>query len=401
MGLQLLLTHDFPPMGGGIARWMGELAKRQPAGSLVVSTGQYPGSEEADRALPNPVDRLPVPSSRLRTLQGTWTWSRRVESLSRRLSPEFVWCGNLKPAGYPARWTRMRTGIPYGIFLHGGDLLILRQQIRRSVVKRRTARALVGSSAVLVANSAWTTKLARAVLQELALDVEDHPVETVPLGTDPLLFRSGLDTAAVSRTYGLDRRRWLITVARLTRHKGIDTALHLLQKLAPAYPDLAYLVVGSGDYQQNLERLAGSLGMADRVRFLARVPDADLPALYNLAEVYLGLSREMEDRVEGFGISLLEASACGIPVVAGRSGGVSEAVRDGITGLLVNPESLEEAGSAVRRLLDDPSLASRLGMAGRQGVESYYNWDRVASDVARIGGEAGRVLRPRSLPAAR
>src|SRR6185295_19547685 len=99
--------------------------------------------------------------------------------------------------------------------------------------------------------------------------------------------------------------------------------------LAPHYPDLGYAVVGSGDYLATLERLSRSLGVADRTRFLTRVPNADLPALYNCGEVYLGLSRLLDERVEGFGISLVEASASGLPVIAGNSGGVSDAVRDG------------------------------------------------------------------------
>jgi phosphatidylinositol alpha-1,6-mannosyltransferase len=123
------------------------------------------------------------------------------------------------------------------------------------------------------------------------------------------------------------------------------------------------------------------------VRFLTDVPDRDLPAIYNCAEVYLGVSRLMEQRVEGFGISIAEASACGIPVVAGRSGGIPEAVRDGETGLLVDAESAEAVSDALRLLLDDSALRARLGGAGRCAVETYYNWDRVAGDLARIGHE--------------
>jgi phosphatidylinositol alpha-1,6-mannosyltransferase len=390
MAVQLLLAHDFPPMGGGIARWTGELAKRRPPGSLVVSTGLYRGAELTDRAFPNVVDRLPVASSRLRTLQGTWRWSRRVESLAHHLSPEFIWCGNLKPAAYPARWTRLRTGVPYGVFLHGGDLLILRRQARRSPVKSRVARALLGNAAALVANSGWTARLALDVLEELKLDSHGALIRTVPLGADPVAFRPGLDTAQVRQRYGLDQRRWLLTVARLTRHKGLDTGLRLLHRLAGQYPDLGYAVVGSGDYLESLQQLSRSLGLVDRVRFLTQVPDSDLPALYNCAEIYLGLSRQMDERVEGFGISLVEASACAIPVVAGNSGGVSEAVQGGATGLLVNPELLDETCSAVLRLLSDRDLARRLGVAGRKAVESYYNWDRVAADVGEIGRQLGR-----------
>jgi phosphatidyl-myo-inositol dimannoside synthase len=202
-----------------------------------------------------------------------------------------------------------------------------------------------------------------------------------------------VDQAVVRVRYGLDRRRWLLSVTRLTRHKGVDTGLRAIARLSAEYPDLGYAVVGSGDELINLENLARALGVADRVRFLTDVPDQDLPGLYNCAEIYLGLSRLMEQRVEGFGISLVEAAACGVPVVAGRTGGIPEAVREGETGLLVDAEQLDDVCGTLRTLLNDRAMAARLGEAGRQAVERYYNWDRVAADIRRIGHELGRFSR--------
>jgi phosphatidyl-myo-inositol dimannoside synthase len=152
-------------------------------------------------------------------------------------------------------------------------------------------------------------------------------------------------------------------------------------------------VVGSGEELASLQKLALTLGIADRVQFLTGVPDADLPALYNCAEVYLGLSRLLDQRVEGFGISLVEAASCGIPVLAGRSGGIPEAVHDGETGLLVDPELTQQVEGALQRLLDDPAMRARLGGAGRREVERFYNWDRVAGDLARLGAHYGRAPR--------
>lgn len=391
MPVQLLLTYDFPPMAGGIARWMGELARRYPAGSLVVSTGEHPNSADVDAEFPNRVERLPISARRLRSLQGLVLWSRRTEMMVKALNVEFIWCGNLKPAGYPARWAAVRQGVRYGILLHGGDLLILAHQIRRSLFKRRAARALLGSASVLVANSSWTAAQCRTMLTQLGLDVSPDRVRTVPLGADPVAFRPGIDQTEVRRRYGLEQRRWLLSVARLTRHKGIDVALMALAQLCKDHADIGYVVVGAGDDLPALEALARSLSVSDRVRFLTEVPDRDLPALYNCAEIYLGLSRELDQRVEGFGISLVEAAGCGLPVVAGRSGGVSESVREGETGLLVNPERPEEVALAVRSLLEDRAWAHRLGAGGRRAVEGYYNWPRVAADVARIGQELGRA----------
>jgi phosphatidyl-myo-inositol dimannoside synthase len=397
MGTQLLLTYDFPPMGGGIARMMGQLAKSYRPETLIVSTGSYPGSVEADSSLANKVDRVAVPSRRLRTLQGLVAWSRRAGALAASSQPEFVWCGNLKPAGYPARWVRQRLGTPYGILHYGTDLLLLQRSIRKSPIKRGTARALIGSAAVLVAISEWTRQLCLTILEELGLDPDEKEVRTLPLGTDPEHFRPGIDPSSVRARYGLDGRRWLVSVGRLTPHKGIDTGLRVLSRLRERYPDLAYAVVGSGEQLSELQAMASALNVADRVRFLTEVPDRDLPGLYNCAEVYLGLSRLLPDRVEGFGISLVEAAACGVPAIAGRTGGIPDAVRDGETGLLVDPERPEEIRSALCSLLDDRDRAARLGMAGRRAVETYFNWNRVAGELAQIGHELGKSAKPEVL----
>lgn len=374
----------------------GELTRRYPPGSLVVSTGSSAGSDEVDGRFANRVDRIGVPSRRLRTVQGLLAWSRRAGELAHSIDPEFVWCGNLKPAGYPARWLRRRYGTPYGIFLYGTDLLLLQSRLRSSGVKRRTARALIGSAAVLVAISRWTRDLCQTVLRELGFPEGQREVRIVPLGTDPDQFRPGIDPSEVRARYGLEDGRWLLTVARLVAHKGIDTVLHVLATLRDEHPTLRYAVVGSGPMQGELERMAHRLGVSQQVRFLTDVPDADLPALYNNAEIYLGVSRPAELMMEGFGISLSEASACGVPVVGGSSGGIPDAVRENETGLLVDPKCPERVVEAVRLLLDNRELARRLGAGGRRAVESFFNWDRVTSDVRRIGMEfGGRSAGPR------
>ncbi|HEY4648652.1 MAG TPA: glycosyltransferase family 4 protein [Gemmatimonadales bacterium] len=383
----LLISYDFPPMGGGIARMMGELAQRYPAGSLLISTGRVPASAERDTQLPNRVDRVAIKSTRLRTIQGLVLWSHRVWRLGRSFAPGFVWCGNLKPAAFPALWLRRREGIPYGIMLYGSELLLLQQRIRTSRRKGAAARAILREASVLTACSDWTRRLCLDVLDELGWKSGEGEVRTIPLGTDPLRFRPGLDTGAARARYGLDYRRWMLTVARLVGHKGIDTGLRVLAALRETHPNVGYLIVGSGPMQSRLEALAQELGVAERVRFLTGVPDTDLPLLYNCAELYLGLSRAEGLLIEGFGISLSEASASGIPVVAGTIGGMTDAVQDGVTGLLVDSRDVPKVIATVRSLFDNPELIRRLGQAGRKAAEEYFNWDRVTADVRRTGEE--------------
>jgi len=383
----LLLAQDFPPMGGGIARLHGELARRFPKGELIVSTPSDPDAAEVDAGLSATIDRLPIGASRTKTLPGVLFWSRRAASLARQHRVRFVHCGNVKPAGYPARWVYERLRVPYSLFLYGADLLSEQHKIRHSAIKRRMTRAIFGGAATLIAISNWTRDLALAVLGELGLDGHGQRLRVVHLGTDPTSFRPGIDPRAVRDRFALPDAgtRWLVTVARLQRHKGMDTVIAALPAILARAPDVRYAVAGAGPDRERLEKLTHKLGLADRVRFLGGVTDQDLPALYNLASVYVGASRRSERLgVEGFGISLVEASACGLPVVAGNSGGIPDAVQDGETGFLVPPEDPAALADAICRLLGDATLATRLGGNGRRAVETHFNWDRVVRDLREI-----------------
>ena len=168
---------------------MGELALRYPPNSLLVSTGRHAGSAASDPRFPQPIDHAPIRATRLRTVNGLVLWTARASALARRTRPRFAWCGELKPAGYPARWLSARSGLPYGVIVHGTELLLLQAKMGRSRFKRWTARQLLGGAAVVVANSRWTGELAGTVLR--AVGRPAGQVRVVPLGTTPQRFRPG------------------------------------------------------------------------------------------------------------------------------------------------------------------------------------------------------------------
>ncbi len=346
----LLLAFNFPPHEGGIARVMGEMARRYPPYSLLVSTGKYTGSAESDADYMQGIDRVPVRAKRLRTVNGLVRWTMRAEALARRHRPRFTWCAELKPAAYPARWLHARHGIPYGIFTYGAELLLLDQKLRRSRFKHWTGRQLLEGASVFVAISKWTA---------------DY-------------------------TYGLEGGPWILTVARLDWHKGFDTVIRALPAVRAAHPTVRYAIGGVGESRPYLERLVAELRLSDATKFLGFVPEADLPALYNAADVFALVSRRYDLLVEGFGIAAMEASACGVPVLAGREAGLIDAVRDGETGLLVDPYNPAAVAEGLNRLLADPALRRRLGTGGRRAVETYFNWDRVVRDIEDIEASCER-----------
>jgi phosphatidylinositol alpha-1,6-mannosyltransferase len=174
----------------------------------------------------------------------------------------------------------------------------------------------------------------------------------------------------------------MLTVARLVPHKGQDMGIRALAMLARDFPQLRYIMVGEGHDEQRLRGLARELGVSDKVGFVGPMRDDELPEAYATSTIYLGASRVDRDiNVEGFGISFLEAGASGIPSVAGDSGGVRSAVRDGETGIVVPPTDLDAIAGAIRSLLVNADRRKQIGQAARRAVETHYNWDRVARDT--------------------
>ena len=208
------------------------------------------------------------------------------------------------------------------------------------------------------------------------------PVAALDLGTDPVHFSPLRDTGALRRRWGVGDGPIILTVARLVPHKGQDMGIRALATLARAFPELRYIMVGEGHDELRLRSLARELGVSDRVGFVGPMRDDELPEAYATSTIYLGASRvDKEINVEGFGISFLEAGASGIPSVAGDSGGVRSAVRDGETGIVVPPADPDAIADAIRSLLLNPERRKQMGRAARHAVETHYNWDRVARDT--------------------
>jgi phosphatidylinositol alpha-1,6-mannosyltransferase len=274
----------------------------------------------------------------------------------------------------------MKLGLPYLIYVNGGDLL--REKVKsEGRVKRVGARRILGNAAGIVATSKWVAELAGEVMDKVGIR-NMPPVGAFDLGTDPVKFHPSRDTGLLRAKWGVGDAPLLITVARLVPHKGQDSAIRALAALRGEFPDLRYVMVGEGHYEQRLRDLARELGVHDRVIFAGLLSDDDLPEAYATSMLYVGLSRiDREINVEGFGISFLEAAASGIPSIAGDSGGVRSAVRDGETGIVVPPTDIQSITAAIGSLLRNWPRGVAMGRAARLAVETHYNWDRVARDT--------------------
>jgi phosphatidylinositol alpha-1,6-mannosyltransferase len=330
-----------------------------------------------------PIVRMPFTFREARRAENIFRWARWSAHHVRSQHVTLLHVGNLHPAGYIALWLNLRLGIPYLLFVHGLDLYKERRKCRQSKIKRLGSRLLFARAAAVVANSGHTAATMRGLLEELEIK-NPPPTIVVHPGADPDRFRPSMKRVGEGGPgQDPDEGPLLLSVARLVPRKGIDTALEAVARLAPSFPGLIYVIAGSGPDGERLERMAAILGIASRVRFLGDVQEGALPGLYAAADVFVLLARECpeHDSVEGFGIVYCEAAAAGVPSVAADSGGVSDAVRDEETGILVPPNDPEAAARAIRHLIENRAVRRGMGRNGRRLVEEYYNWDRAAREV--------------------
>ena len=177
----------------------------------------------------------------------------------------------------------------------------------------------------------------------------------------------------------------LLTVARLVPRKGHKVSIAAFAKICGEIPSAHYLIVGTGPEEEKLRAMVKEAGIENRVTFAGFVSGEDLPDIYNVCDVMLMANRQEENGdVEGFGIVFLEANAAGKPVIGGRSGGAVEAVVDGVTGFLVNPDDADELAGILRRLFLDRTLREALGEAGANRVRSDFNWSTRAERLKQI-----------------
>ena len=220
----------------------------------------------------------------------------------------------------------------------------------------------------------------------VAFGVSDKKIQVLYPAVDLARFRPVPVPDHYLKGIGLAGRRILLTVGRLVQRKGHDRVFLALPEIVKKFPDVVYCVVGIGEYESALREKVEQLKLGAYVRFMGKLEETELRYLYNSCEIFIMPSREIAEggHIEGFGIVFLEANACKKPVIGGGSGGVKEAIRDGITGLLADPESPPDIAAKVMSLLQDPDKARRIGEQGYDWVRNSFSWEGYVKDSYRF-----------------
>ncbi|GGW83786.1 glycosyltransferase family 4 protein [Streptomyces lomondensis] len=372
----LIVTNDFPPRPGGIQAFLHNMALRLDPRQLVVYASTWKrGREgvEATRAF-DAEQPFTVVRDRTTMLLPTPGATRRAVGLLREHGCTSVWFGAAAPLGLMAPALRAAGAERLVATTHGHEAGWAQLPAARQLLRR------IGNSTdtITYLGEYTRSRIATALTPEAAARMAQ-----LPPGVDEKTFHPGSGGDEIRARLGLTDRPVVVCVSRLVRRKGQDTLIRAMPRILAAEPDTVLLIVGGGPYEKDLRRLAHETGVAPAVRFTGAVPWSELPAHYGAGDVFAMPCRTRRGGldVEGLGIVYLEASATGLPVVAGDSGGAPDAVLDGETGWVVRGGSPEETADRITTLLGDAELRRRMGERGREWIEEKWRWDLLAEQL--------------------
>lgn len=376
-----LLSIEFPPGPGGLGTLAYQIAWHlaKAGWEVVVSTPQdHVDSLTIERF--NMAQPFAIP--RLRRLEPpVWEGIYRLGKAMRivRRSRFDIILAVGKQAVWLGAMVSLLTKIPL-VAVGGGSEFLSNRTMERALTRWAFERARC-----VIAISRYTRDLIAAV------GIVPAQVEIVPCGADAERYRPGLPTALLKDRLGLGDARVILTVGQLSRRKAQDVVIRALPRVLRDCPNAMYLLVGLPTLQQDLERLARDLGVDDHVVFLGLVSTEKLPSYYNLADVFVLVSRRTVSEVEGYGIVAVEAALCGTPAVVSRNCGLVEAVVENETALVVTPDDPEATSEAIARLLLDDALRRQMGQAAfRHAVETATWGKRIAEYDVILRSLVGR-----------
>lgn len=376
----LLISEVFPPQTGGSGRWFWEIYRRLPREEVLIAAGEHPQAERFDQTHEVRVTRLPLALA---------TWGicsraglaeygkayRQLAQLVKGAAIDQLHCGKLLPEGWLAWLLRMRYGVPYLCYVHGEELNI---SAHSRELAWMTRRVLHGAERVVV-NSNNTARL----VQQTAT-LPENRVQVLHPGVDVNRFVPVARDEALRRQFGWEHRRVVLTVGRLQARKGHDCLIRALPQIREQIPDVLYVIVGDGQQRAQLESLVDQWELHASVQFRGDVSDDVLIQHYQQCDLFVLPNREVAGDIEGFGMVLLEAQACGKPVVAGTSGGTAETMQVPQTGRLVACDEPEPLATVIGELLGDPARRREMGAAGRAWTEQHFAWEALTAKARKI-----------------
>ncbi|MSO33795.1 MAG: glycosyltransferase family 1 protein [Candidatus Nanopelagicaceae bacterium] len=378
----LVVTNDFGPRSGGIETFihglLSQASKNQQRNFVVLTSRQTPEEEviKFDRQMWEE-NRIRVIRDTAKVLLPTPRLAKKATALFIAHKCENVIFGSSAPLGLLTKSLR-RAGAKHIVALtHGHEVWWARMPLFSALLRRIGAQA---------DQMTYLGEFTRGAVANALLREDHSKLVHLPPGVDLTRFIPAAKSLELQKKWGIEGAPVIVSIGRLVPRKGSDQLIKAMPEALKHFPKSKLLLVGTGSYQKSLEKLVRNLKVQDSVIFTGRVAHELLPAYYRLGDIFAAPCRSRYGglEVEGLGIVYLEASACGVPVIAGKSGGAPDAVLDGKTGILVNGRDHHEVTAALIKLLADEKLRAQMGTAGRAWMEQLWSWEGIGTRFEEI-----------------
>lgn len=367
----LIITIEYPPQVGGIASFVYNLASHLPPEETILWAPQIIGDKEFDSKNKWKTYRG-IPFYRLfwpHWLKLYW----QIRKIVRTENIQQIYVNHVLPVGYVAQMVKRFFKIPYAIFLHGTDLEMGLKN------KKRQLNIICKSAEKIVVNSQF---MLRKLLNNLP-NLDKNNIIVVNPGPADLFFdREPSDKIKKLKSkLALEGKKVLLSVSRLEEGKGFPHLLHLLPEILKKIPNAVLIIIGDGPKKKLILDQIQKNNLQNCVRFMGNIPYMDLPIYYQAADVFILLTHKDDNHEEGWGTVFLEAAASGLPVVAGRAGGVEEVVQNLQTGLVVDVNQEKGVVSAIVSLLLETDGARQMGQTGKQRAQTEFTWEKQLTKI--------------------
>lgn len=367
----LLVTMEWPPFKGGVANYYCNLAQELAKNGVdicVLTTKQ----NEVFTLSETPNLKVYTEPFLFRLLWPSWLKLYfKIKNIVKKEHPDIIWVGQVLPVGEAAYLASKQFNIPYFVSAHGMDILLPQKNAKQDKILRK----ILANSALITANSEFT----KHELKNLEVSEEKiaviHPCPHIT-PTENLSSQKPLND--FKEKYKLQNKKVLLTVGRLVKRKGHHLVIKAMPALLQSFPNLVYLIAGSGQEKSSLMSLAEKLQLSDKVVLLSDLGDEKLKLCYQSADIFVMPNIDLPGDIEGFGLVYLEAALFGLPSIAGKSGGVGEAVIDTQTGLLANSNDGSDLLAKITELLTNEELRKKLGKNGQARTAQEFIWAKQA-----------------------
>lgn len=354
----LLFTLEYPPFKGGVANTYENIIKYWPEKENINVLNNNDGELICNKML-------------------FWKWIPAIFKLKKNIKAnniDHVLVGHILPLGTAAYLVSKFVNIKYSVFLHGMDLAYA----MKSPKKKWLAKKILNNSENIICFNNYVAGIAEKLLKNKNKIKVVHPgIEQAAAYDEELI-------ASLKKKYNLYGKTKLLSLGRLVKRKGQDKVLESLPVVNGEIPNLSYVIAGTGPDEAYLKTANYKAGNKN-VIFLGKISDEEKWAWLNLCDIFVMPSRDIDGDFEGFGIVYLEANLSGKPVIAGRCGGVEDAVANGVNGILIiNPGDVNEIAGAIVRLAKDKNLRDNLGERGRERAIREFNWEEQAEKIYNV-----------------